>query len=223
MIVDLHTHTTFSDGVLIPAESARRAIVAGYSGIAVTDHADHSNLAQNLAGALSFKESCNVLDRKFAVLAGVELTHIRPSQIAELTQKARELGADLVLVHGETIAEPVEEGTNRAAILAGVDILAHPGLITESDASLATEKCVYLEITTRRGHSFSNGHVVRMAKLTGAKLVVNNDAHAPADYMSKTMLTKILQGAGLTPEKAEEIIAETVRLFELKARRNIYG
>ena len=217
MIVDLHTHTTFSDGVLIPAESARRAIAAGYSGFAVTDHADYSNLAQNLAGALRFKESFRGLENVFTVLAGVELTHISPSQIAELTEKARELRADIVIVHGETIVEPVEEGTNRAAILAGVDVLAHPGLITEEDASLAAEKGVCLEITTRRGHSFSNGHVARMAKLTGARLVVNNDAHAPGDYTGEALTLKILRGAGLTLHEAERVVAETVKFFELKA------
>ncbi|MDR0453398.1 MAG: histidinol phosphate phosphatase domain-containing protein [Deferribacteraceae bacterium] len=218
MIVDLHTHTTFSDGALIPAESARRARTAGYSGIAVTDHADHSNLEQNLTGALRFKESYKCAGKDFAVLAGVELTHVRPSQISELTKRARELGADIVNVHGETIIEPVEEGTNRAAVLAGVDILAHPGLITEADARLAAEKGVYLEITTRRGHALSNGHVAHIAKLTGAKLVVNNDAHSPGDYAGKSMTLKILQGAGLTLDEAEEIIKETVRLFKIKDR-----
>ncbi len=221
MIVDLHTHTTFSDGVLVPAESARRAKVAGYAGIAVTDHADHSNLEQNIAGALRFKKECNSLDKEFAVLAGAELTHVRPAQIRELTEKARALGADIVNVHGETIMEPVEEGTNRAAVLAGVDILAHPGLITEADARLAAERGVYLEITTRRGHSYTNGHVARMAKLAGAKLVVNNDAHAPGDYAGMAMALKILTGAGLTAAEAEEAVAETVRLFELKLGKKL--
>ena len=33
---------------------------------------------------------------------------------------SRELGAKIVVVHGETVAEPVEPGNNRAAIEAGV-------------------------------------------------------------------------------------------------------
>jgi len=43
-MIDLHTHTTFSDGELIPAELARRAAKAGYRAMAMTDHADFSNL-----------------------------------------------------------------------------------------------------------------------------------------------------------------------------------
>ena len=36
----LHTYTIFSDGELLPAELARRAKVAGYRAIAITNHAD---------------------------------------------------------------------------------------------------------------------------------------------------------------------------------------
>ncbi|MFY9194440.1 MAG: PHP domain-containing protein, partial [Methanoculleus sp.] len=42
---DLHTHTILSDGELLPTELIRRAAVLGYSTIAITDHADASNLA----------------------------------------------------------------------------------------------------------------------------------------------------------------------------------
>ena len=51
-------------------------------------------------------------------------------------------------MHGETICEPVAPGTNRAAIEAGVDILAHPGLITEEEARLAASKGVLLEVSS---------------------------------------------------------------------------
>ncbi|HEX9615492.1 MAG TPA: PHP domain-containing protein, partial [Bacteroidota bacterium] len=37
---DLHTHTTYSDGVLSPEELTRKARNAGLSAIAITDH-DH--------------------------------------------------------------------------------------------------------------------------------------------------------------------------------------
>lgn len=213
MIYDLHTHTVFSDGVLIPAESARRAKTAGYSGIAVTDHADFSNYRECIEGALAFKESYNKEDDIFKVLAGAELTHVRPSQIAKLTQLCRSLGADVVLVHGETIMEPVEPGTNRAAIEAGVDVLAHPGLISAEDAALAAEKGVCLEITTRRGHSLTNGHVAAMAKLTGAMLVINNDFHMPGDYVGEAQAVRILKGAGLSDDEASIVIQNTADMF----------
>ncbi len=43
-MIDLHTHSLFSDGELVVSELARRAEAAGYRFIAVTDHADRSNV-----------------------------------------------------------------------------------------------------------------------------------------------------------------------------------
>ena len=108
------------------------------------------------------------------------------------------MGARLVLVHGETVVEPVSPGTNRAAIEAGVDILAHPGLLTPEDAMLAAEKGVCLELTARKGHSLSNGHVASVAKKIGVNIVLNTDTHSPSDIISDDMAVRIVVGAGLT-------------------------
>ena len=221
MIVDLHTHTTFSDGVLIPAESARRAYVAGYSGIAITDHADMSNFEYILRSVLRFKDAQNKLSKDFAVLAGIEITHVRPSQIKEITDAARNMGADIINVHGETIQESVEEGTNRAAIEAGVDILAHPGLITEADVQLAAQKGVYLEITTRRGNAYANGHVAKLAARYGAKMVVNDDFHSPGEYVGRDMALKVLRGAGMDAVEAGFCIENGIKLFEQKLGKKL--
>jgi histidinol phosphatase-like PHP family hydrolase len=218
MLVDLHTHSVLSDGDLVPAESARRAKNAGYSGIAVTDHADHSNLFQIIPAVLRFKNEYNSSDADFKVLAGVELTHVRPSQIEGLTKDARKLGADMVLVHGETLSEPVEEGTNRAAILAGVDILAHPGLISREDVIIAAERGVYLEITTRKSHCYANGHVARLALEFGAKLVINNDFHSPGEYVGEEKAFRILLGAALSHDDARLVMENTVTLFNDKLK-----
>ncbi|NCP78840.1 MAG: histidinol phosphate phosphatase domain-containing protein, partial [Desulfuromonadales bacterium] len=148
------------------------------------------------------------------LLAGVELTHVPPRQIAAVVALARANRAQLVLVHGETIVEPVIAGTNRAAIEAGVDILAHPGLISAEDVQLAAEKGVFLEITTRKGHSLTNGHVAKMAEKYGAKLVVNNDAHAPGDLVSLEMARKIARGAGLTEAQFEAACQNSFALVE---------
>ena len=84
--------------------------------------------------------------------AGVELVHVPPALLPDAVEQARAQGAALVLAHGESIprqlVDVVETGTNLAAIRAGVDILAHPGLITPEDAGLATEKGVLLELNT---------------------------------------------------------------------------
>jgi len=113
-----------------------------------------------------------------------------------------------VVVHGETPVEPVRPGTNRAALEARVDILAHPGFITLEEAELARENNVCLEITSRSGHNITNGHVVRMAKLAGAKMVVDTDSHAPRDLINSERAIEIAMGAGLVREEATAIVKQ---------------
>lgn len=200
---DFHCHSVFSDGELIPAEIWRRVQALGYRAIAITDHADHSNFEFILNNLLKIKEAFRGLEPK--LLVGVELTHVPPSLISDLIKRARERGADIVVVHGETIMEPVAEGTNRAAILGKADILAHPGLISEEDVKLASEYGVFLELSGRKGHSFTNGHVARLAKKYGAPLIVNSDAHSPSDLLTKELSVKIALGAGLTVDEVEAL------------------
>lgn len=203
-MIDLHTHSFFSDGVLVPSELVRRAVMKGYEVIAITDHADSSNLDFIIPRVAA---ACRELNRRWKIkaLPGIELTHIPPDLFGELTTKARALGAAIVVAHGETLVEPVPPGTNRAAIEAKVDILAHPGLITREEAELAARNGVYLEITARKGHSLSNGYVARIAAEVGAKLVIDTDAHEPGDLVSDEFAMNILLGAGITREGADAV------------------
>ncbi len=212
-MIDLHTHTFFSDGELVPAELVRRAAVAGYRALAITDHADKSNTAWLLSNIVNVVDELGATNN-MRVLAGVELTHVPPQAIAAAAELARENGAELVVVHGETVVEPVMAGTNLAAIQAGVDILAHPGLITPEEVRLAAEKGVCLEITTRKGHSLTNGHVAKLALEYGAKLVINNDAHAPGDLVSAELQRKIALGAGLSEEQYLQTRKNSAELVE---------
>lgn len=203
-MIDLHTHTTFSDGELIPSELVRRAEVLGYAAIGITDHVDYTNIEHILSCLSRIRYLKGVLDMQ--VLVGAELTHVPPAKIGPLAAFARKLGAEVVVVHGETPVEPVCPGTNRAAIEARVDILAHPGFITLEEAELACENNVCLEITSRSGHNITNGHVVRMAKLAGAKMVVDTDSHAPGDLIRSERAIEIAMGAGLSLEEASDVV-----------------
>lgn len=203
-MIDLHTHTTFSDGELIPSELVRRAEVLGYTAIGITDHVDYTNIEHILSCLSRIKYLKGVLDMQ--VLVGAELTHVPPAKIGPLAAFARKLGAEVVVVHGETPVEPVCPGTNRAAIEARVDILAHPGFITLEEAELAYENNVCLEITSRSGHNITNGHVVKTAKLAGAKMVVDTDSHAPGDLIRSERAIEIAMGAGLSLEEASDVV-----------------
>lgn len=200
-MIDLHMHSTFSDGDLIPAEVVSRAAAAGYKSLAITDHADPSNLELILGNMVRL---CRELRGAVRAIPypGVEITHVPPRLISSLVARARELGAKVVIVHGETIVEPVPRGTNLAAIEAKADILAHPGLLTEAEARLARRNGVFLEITARRGHSLTNGHVARIAVKTGARMVFNTDAHSPGDFTPWETALRIIRGASLSGKDA---------------------
>lgn len=212
-MIDLHTHTLFSDGVLVPAEHLRRVEVLGYHAVAITDHADSSNLDFIVPRIVKVAADLN-RHSATRLLPGIELTHVPPGLFKELTMEARRLGALIVVGHGETVVEPVISGTNLAAIEAGVDVLAHPGFISEEEAALAASKGVLLELSGRKGHSLTNGHVAAMALRVGAKLAVNADAHGPGDFLTESMAKIVALGAGVSGECYDEIrrnMAELVK------------
>lgn len=217
-MIDLHTHTIFSDGELLPFELVRRAAAVGCSAIAITDHVDVSNIdfvVPRIVKAVRRLKEYVPLD----VIPGAEITHVPPRLIQELVKEARTLGAKIVIVHGETITEPVSEGTNRAAIEAGADILAHPGLISTEDILFAKDKGITLEITSRKGHCLSNGYVAREAVKFGISLSINTDSHSPGDLISREVARRVLFGAGIDESRIDSIFENSKLLVEKALRR----
>ena len=210
-MIDLHTHTIFSDGELVPAELVRRAEVRGYRFIALTDHADSSNLEAVVNAAVKAEEEARRAGR-IVVIPGVELTHIAPALIPELIREARWMGAKLVVVHGETIVEPVAPGTNSAAVKGGADIISHPGLITPGVCRRAAAKSVHLEISLRKGHSLANGYVAMTARECGASLLIGSDAHGPGDLTTRDEAQRAARGAGMSAAEIRRAFVNAERL-----------
>ncbi len=218
-VIDFHTHCLLSDGVLCPAELGRRVRVSGYAVVGLADHADPGTLPGIIETARASARALNGHMEGLTILPGVEITHVPPALIGDLVKKARDLGASHVVVHGESIVEPVAPGTNRAAILAGADILAHPGLLTEDDAALAAEKGVYLELSGRGGHGLANGLAAQLARLHGARVLVNSDGHAPGDWLTPERQRAVALGAGLSQAEYLDMMAEAARLAGRFQRR----
>jgi histidinol phosphatase-like PHP family hydrolase len=212
-MIDLHTHSFLSDGALIPSELVRRVEAIGYTAVAITDHVDSSNVDHVVPRIVQVSMDLN-RSQSVKVIPGVELTHVPPELMAALVKRSRELGAKMVVVHGETIVEPVAPGTNRAGLEAGADIIAHPGLLSRDEARMASEKGILLEISARKGHSLTNGHVARLAVETGAKLLLNSDAHSPGDFLTDSFARKVIQGAGLPPEAFSQLLGNARSLLE---------
>jgi len=216
---DFHTHSIFSDGELIPSELIRRAACNGYEAIAITDHVDFTNVEHVLDG-LKKLGPWTERDGDLQVIIGVEISHVPPEKIGKIVRKADDLGAELVVVHGETIVEPVERGTNKAAVSnPSVDILAHPGLISEEEADIAKENEVYLELTSRKGHCLANGYVAKVSREVGAQLVLNTDLHSPDDFLTDEHAARILAGAGLGPSEVMKVMDENPRALLRKLGR----
>ena len=74
---DFHTHTFLSDGVLSPVELIRRAHVAGYRVMAITDHVGHGNLEFTLKTLI---KDCETASNRWDILAlpGVSRSRTRP-------------------------------------------------------------------------------------------------------------------------------------------------
>ena len=212
-MIDLHTHSLFSDGALLPSELIRRAYISGYKAMAITDHVDSSNIdfvvPRIVEAVLAVSEYTEM-----KIIPGAEITHVPPKLIEKLVVRSRNLGAQIVVVHGETVVEPVAPGTNRAAIEAGADILSHPGLISKEDAAKAVKNNVALEITSRKGHCLSNGYVAKIASETGAILIINTDAHDPEDLISRYRAKIVLRGAGIAENELEQIFANSQKIVD---------
>ncbi len=215
---NLHCHTILSDGDLIASEVAVRYAVAGYKAIAITDHADYSNIKTVVSSVLAFTSHWPK-HAAIRVFPGVELTHLPLDQFKPLVKYARSKGIKIVIGHGESPVEPVLKGTNRAALEAGIDILAHPGMISDEDTALAARNKVFLEITSRRGHGNTNDHVVSRCRALGASFMLNTDGHSPEDIITPAQLRQIGITAGLTEKDLERMYAQTTVFLNKKERR----
>ncbi len=206
MVYDFHTHTTLSDGVLLPMELIRRCIVSGYSALGISDHTSASTMGRVIR---EVRRDCELAHKHwgFLAFAGVELTHVPAASVGDLAADARRMGAAFVIVHGQSPVEPVEPGTNLAAVsCADVDILAHPGELTEEEARLAADNDVFLELTAKDGHSLGNGRVAAVALAAGAKLLVSSDAHTPDGLLTEEKARRVARLAGLSHAEVERAV-----------------
>jgi histidinol phosphatase-like PHP family hydrolase len=214
--MDFHTHSILSDGVLLPEELARRLEVLDTKVFALTDHVGPSNLSDIVEKTVA---ACKYVNESFSIemIAGVELTHIHPKDIPLIARKARKTGAQVVVVHGETLVEPTREDTNMAACSCNeVDILAHPGILKKEEASVAYENGIFAELTTRQGHCLGNGNTVKVC--SPDMLLVNTDAHAPSDFITEEFALKTALASGLAPKDAEAVCTNNPKMLLEKIR-----
>jgi histidinol phosphatase-like PHP family hydrolase len=205
---DFHCHTFLTDGRASATDMWREADMLGHKVLAVTDHValeDPKPLLDRLR-----QEAVQWEGEELTTLVGVEVTMVTPRKIPDVVRAARRAGAEIVIVHGETPANPVPPGTNRASVeLNDVDVLAHPGFLTVEEAELAKTHDVILELSARALHMVTNGHVARTALEVGNDLVVDSDAHATDQLVSAHHARQIAQGAGVPEATLTRVLRET--------------
>jgi putative hydrolase len=205
---DFHSHTFLTDGIASATDMWREADSLGHKALAVTDHIALED-PQPLLNRLR-QEARAWEGEALTTLIGVEVTMVTPRRIPEVVRAARRAGAEIVIVHGETPANPVPMGTNRAAVeLNDVDILAHPGFLTVEEAELAKAHDVILELTARSMHMVTNGHVARTALEVGNDLVVDSDAHGTDELVPAHLAERIARGAGVPESTVQRVLRET--------------
>ncbi|MFZ0831078.1 MAG: histidinol phosphate phosphatase domain-containing protein [Thermoplasmata archaeon] len=205
---DFHSHTFLTDGRASATDMWTEADRIGHKALAVTDHVALDD-PQPLLDRLR-REATAWEGEELITLVGVEVTTVPPRKIPEVVRAARKAGAEIVIVHGETQAEYVPMGTNRAAVeLNDVDILAHPGFLTMEEAELAKAHEVILELSARTFHMVTNGHVARTALEVGNDLVVDSDAHATDQLLSTHLARQVARGAGVPESAVARVLRET--------------
>ena len=220
---DFHIHVSCSGGRdgLLPAEALRLAKCAGFRAVGLIVRTDAATLPLLLPTLLPMVRNCS-LYAGIEAFAGVELVQVPPALLPDAVEQARELGASLVLAHGESLpsrfVDAVELGTNLAAIRSGVDILAHPGLITAEDAAFAAERGVLLELNMAGPHCLANGHIVRMARQFGCSLVLGSDAASASDFntpeATRALRKAAAIGAGLDDEGLSQLYVTERQLVQ---------
>lgn len=205
-MIDLHTHSTFSDGTLTPTQLVREAERVGLSAIALTDHNTVEGLPEFLAaGAKSRVRTIPGIEFS-TEYEGIELhilaLFVRPEHYAPITAEMEQFrlrkeksNEDLVAalnrvgiaVDYEKIRREAEGYVNRAVIAAEMTALGYTASVQEAFKKyMAPERGFY--VPPRRPDAFE---MIRFIKAMGLPAVL---AH-PFLNLNETQLRQFLPRA----------------------------
>lgn len=198
MRAELHSHSTWSDGVASIVAMAKAAAARGSRVLAITDHSFYLGVTNGMkAEALprqraEIEQAQRELGERIRILQGIEVDITADGALA-LPDEAL-AGLDLVIASlHSSLRQPRETVTARllnAIRNPHVDIIAHPsgrllpnreGADLDWDAVLneAKEHGVALEINASPYRLDLNDVYARRAIELGIPLTINTDAHAP--------------------------------------------
>ena len=80
-------------------------------------------------------------------------------------------------------------------------------------AKLAARNGIFVEISSRAGHSLTNGVVANVGREAGVKFLINSDAHSHNDLFKSDMQERVGLGSGLKKDEVEEIFNKNYKEF----------
>lgn len=219
-VINLHAHTTFSDGLFSPEQIVGRAAADGLTHIAITDHFETAKVSSLRIRDLDrYLSSISTLKAKYegtiAVLAGIEIdTNSNRSGVADMPFE--KLG-DLDLVLFEYVNDPASGGMSLEEIDGILDHLTAPCGLAHADiercfrgidpkdvARSLQSRGLFVELNTalpyrRNGHAFYE-LAVPMLRMFGGKvrLSIGTDVHRNLSEVSNVgAVYEFVRRAGL--------------------------
>jgi histidinol phosphatase-like PHP family hydrolase len=210
-LYDLHVHSDISDGRLTALEMAIQAQARHYSVLGFAEHVGIGNIPRVVEALTA---ACATIRQRYGLAAvpGVEITRMPRLAIADVARRCKQAGAVLVTVHGESPGDQPQPGVNLAAIEApDVDILAHPGLLSDEEGRRAAATSTYLELSGGAWHAVANPWVARIALNCGAALLLGSDAHDAETLMTVERADAAVRALGLGAQMVQEITQDNPR------------
>lgn len=229
--MELHTHSTWSDGKNTIHEMAEAAMARGYKALAVTDHSVSLSIGNGLSVERLMQQKQEVeqvrkeLGDKLVLLHGTEMEIKADGTLDFPDEVLQELDIVIASLH-VSMRQPREQVTRRmlnAIENPHVDIIAHPtnrlipnraGADLDMDAVLAAahEHDTVLEINANPMRLDLEDIYARRAVEMGIKLTINTDAHNPAhmDFMRYGVATArrgwVEKGSVINTWKTDELV-----------------
>ena len=157
----------------------------------------------------------NVLDMAIGVVIGAAFGKITTSVVNDIIMPL------IGLITGGIDLTQWNILLNSAAVEAGADILAHPGLIDDQTAAYAAEKGVALELSACPRHGLTNAHVAVMAERHGCMLAPGGNARTPEEFLRLPSWDAVCRGAALSDAARERFRNDAATLVKrfMDARR----